>query len=704
MGPSFRRKAIPPAARLRDGAEVLVVGGGPAGSFFALRLLKIARQQGRDLSVSIIDRSPEARLQVAEPATYCREGCNYCAGGLSPRLMEVLQNEGLDLPEAIRQAEVRTLTIQGHWKNIELEIPQGRRMICVFRGSRPMMRPHRYLNLDGYLLQQAARRGADVVTGEVAEIKRSPLGFPRVLFNRVQDERLQVEEREADFVVVAGGVNRWSGTDPERGSFGRSLSQVIPGFVPPGVRRTLIFELEDRGEFLRTIQGEVHFVEYGSDQLRIEMSSIMPKGRFITVVLIGPSIDRASPDQYGEIIGQYLDLPQIRKLLPLEARLKVVCVCSPNMTVGAARRSFADRVAVIGDLAVSRLYKDGIYSAYLTGSGLADSILSSGADERSLRKCYRPIVNTLRNDNRYGRFVFLMNRLAFSRPVLSRILYQAVISERKKKDKDKRRLTEILWKTASGDDSYRKVLGMMLRPASVLTIFAGGVLVTLRNYLTERLFGLKWDGFGRYPTAVPKEQFQDTRRELARSLDLAGLGQPLEFERMYSIRIKGDRKGILAQLGKFGDADRRYFRPRILRVRRVQGGANEMGSVISYEMPIRLLSFSIVLERIVEESHVLYRVQNGFAQGGVLVFKIDGKTEGALLLTIYVAFNFVRGSSFAVRLAWRVFRLFFPGFVHDVLWNHSLCELRDIVESLDREAALPLPRDRAQPFSTDGGC
>ncbi len=697
------RTSSPPAARLRDGAEVIVIGGGPAGSFFALRLLRNARQQGRALSVSIIDKNPEAHLQITEPANCCREGCNYCAGGLSPRLMEVLQNEGLNLPEAIRQADIRTLTIQGHWKNIELEVPQGRKMICVFRGSRPMMRPQRYINLDGYLLQQAARRGADVVTGEVAEIKRSTPYSLRVLFNRVQDGRLQAEEREADFVVVAGGVNRWSGTDPEGGSFGRSLSRVIPRFVPPEVRKTLIFELEGRGESLRAIQGEVHFVEYGSDRLRIEMSSIMPKGGYVTVVLIGPSIDRLSPGQYREVVGQFLDLPQIRKLLPREARLKVVCMCSPNMTVGAARRPFADRVAVIGDLAVSRLYKDGIYSAYLTASGLADAILGFGVDERSLRKGYRPIVGGLRNDNRYGRFVFLLNRIAFSRPVLSRVLYQAVIGERKKKDKDKRRLTEILWKIASGDDSYRRIFVMMLRPGSVLTIFTGGVLVTLRNYLTERLFGLKWGGFGRYPTAVPKERFQDARREVSRLLALPGLGRPLEYERMYAIRIKGDRKGILDQLGKFGDGDRGYFRPRILRVQRIKGGANETGSVISYEMPFRFLSFHVALERIVDDTVVLYRVQDGFARGGVLVFKIDGGAEGTLLLTIYVAFDFVKGDSIPTRLAWRAFRLLFPGFVHDVLWNHSLCELRDIVESRRKEAASDQRSDSAPLLSADKG-
>jgi len=28
-----------------------------------------------------------------------------------------------------------------------------------------------------------------------------------------------------------------------------------------------------------------------------------------------------------------------------------------------------------------------------------------------------------------------------------------------------------------------------------------------------------------------------------------------------------------------------------------------------------------------------------------------------------------------------LFRALFPSFVHDVLWNHSLCQLKDIVEA-----------------------
>jgi hypothetical protein len=37
------------------------------------------------------------------------------------------------------------------------------------------------------------------------------------------------------------------------------------------------------------------------------------------------------------------------------------------------------------------------------------------------------------------------------------------------------------------------------------------------------------------------------------------------------------------------------------------------------------------------------------------------------------------------RAAWWLFRLTFPGFVHDVLWNHALCKLKYLIETAEAE-------------------
>ena len=123
-----------------------------------------------------------------------------------------------------------------------------------------------------------------------------------------------------------------------------------------------------------------------------------------------------------------------------------------------------------------------------------------------------------------------------------------------------------------------------------------------------------------------------------------------------------------------------YFQPRLVRVQRVSGQPNEVGTTICYDTPFRFLTFTLKLEAFLREEYLLYRVQDGFASGGVLVFDIKKKKERVFILSIYVAFNMPRESGILKRLYWATFRHLFPGYVHDVLWNHSLCKIKDIVE------------------------
>ncbi len=402
------------------------------------------------------------------------------------------------------------------------------------------------------------------------------------------------------------------------------------------------------------------------------------------MVLLGDSVDRAQPRDYQRVVKDFLELPHVQRLLPSGIRLRPICLCHPNMTVGAAEHPFGDRVALIGDMAVARLYKDGIYSSYLTAAALADCALEQGVDRESLRRHYWPVVRGIDVDNRFGRAVFLLTRVIFAHPVRSRVLYQALITERKTRRKPDRRLALVLWKIASGDDTYRSILVSMFHPASVWLIATGGVLTTIRNYATERVFGLRWEGVGRYPTGVPVEDVESKRQEIMSVLGIPLFERAPQVERMYSIRVKAAEGAVFRQLGKFGDDDREYFTPRMVRVHRTSGEANEVGCTIRYDVIVPWLSFDVVLQQVVEERYLLFRVVDGFAQGGVLAFDIDRKKPGGGFLTIYVAFDFPKGKGLVKRLGWRLFRAVFPGFVHDVIWNQSLCKLKQVVEAEDR--------------------
>jgi len=681
---------------LEDPARVFVVGGGPAGAFFALTLLRTSRSLGRTIELLIFEKKRQLQFYRPTHTHYFREGCNYCAGGISPRLADTLEEMGLRLPEEIQEGAVDSLTVHENWKNIELPVPSGRKMLSAFRGSRPQSRPGRHANFDAFLLEKAVEEGATVMTAEVYDVSRSKQGKPVLAYWVGSGTARRSESEEADFVVFAGGVNQTPGTEPEQDCLFRALGRLIPGFRPPKVRKALICELGAEPEQLRPIMGELHFGQYGSKDLRIEMSSLTPKRRCITVALLGRSIDLAKPSDNMQIMMDFLNLPHVRRLLPKRIDLRPLCMCNPNMTVRAARNPFGHRAAVTGDMAVARLYKDGIYSAYLTACALANAVLMDGVDTRSLTRSYWPTIKRLSNDNWFGKAVFLLNRITFASPLLSRVLYQAVLTERKTRLQQRRRLGNLLWRIASGDDTYRHILLSMFHPLTLASIVVGGFLVTIRNYATELLFGLNWEGFGRHPTGIPKEAYQEKRRELVDVLGLEEIAKPPDFESVYTIKIKADRARILHQLGRFGDEDREYFTPRMVRVCRTAGEANQIGSVVQYDLPLRWLSFRVVLERVVEDRYLVYRVADGFAQGGVLVFDLDCVREGVCLLSIYVGFNFPKTANLIEKIGWRIFRHTFPGFVHDVLWNHSLCKIKDLAE------AEELPQQATRPATGSG--
>jgi hypothetical protein len=416
------------------------------------------------------------------------------------------------------------------------------------------------------------------------------------------------------------------------------------------------------------------------------MCSLVPKRDYLTVILVGRSVDQAQKGNAHALIRQFLDLPHIRKLAPFGLRPATSCFCRPNMVVRSARHPFGDRVAAVGDIVTARLYKDGILSAQQTAQALAECALDDGIDRESLKAGYEPTLRRFALNNRAASLVFLLHRMFFSSSVLSRILYQAVITERKNTPAGRRPLESILWRIASGDDEYIEICRALLRPATFWSVLKGGALVTLRNHFAEVCFGLKWERIGRFTTGVALERLWEKRRQFARLLAQArvpSLSKPA-FERMYTIKIGAPRDRIFEQLGRFGEADREYLRPRWVRIRRVAGEPNQPGCVIQYEVVSRRAVFHLQLVQVLGGHLAIYRVQDGFARDGILLFEIEEAGPEVCALSIYVAFNFPKGNGWVGRLFWSAFRTLFPAFVHDVIWNHSLCQLKDAVEVAEK--------------------
>jgi hypothetical protein len=326
------------------------------------------------------------------------------------------------------------------------------------------------------------------------------------------------------------------------------------------------------------------------------------------------------------------------------------------------------------------LNKDGLYSAHVTAGCLAQAALHEGIDQQALARGYGKAVTWLATDNRFGRLVFGLSRVAFTTPVVSRIVYQAFATEYKMREERKRPLSAVLWKIASGTVDYGEVLREMFGVAVLRSLLLGAV-VTLRNVACEAFFGLKWGEYGRYPTVVLKERREAVKQALTSSLGIDLAGSP-DFERMYVIKIRGSAEEIMKELAKFGRPDARFLNLRFLKVRQIQGEPNQIGSVIRYQIPLPLIrsGAELRLTKVVGSETLLYQFDEQLAHHGKLIIHIGPTNDRNSRLSIYTAFDYKRGKSLSGRILWGSAKWMFPEFAHDVVWNHAVCTIKEDVE------------------------
>jgi len=121
--------------RLTEGSKVVIIGGGPAGSFLAINLLRNAKKIGIIIEVIIIEKKKSMNLHEQKGSEGHMGECNYCAGGLSPKIGDALKKLELNLPLQVIMDRAFIINIFADWKTISLEVL--REMTSVYRGSRP---------------------------------------------------------------------------------------------------------------------------------------------------------------------------------------------------------------------------------------------------------------------------------------------------------------------------------------------------------------------------------------------------------------------------------------------------------------------------------------------------------------------------------------------------------------------------------------
>ncbi len=659
---------------LKDGNRIVVLGGGPSGAFFAILLLREAKKANQSIRVTIIDKR-----MVLEPARPLQElkGCNFCAGIISPRLQKKLVNNRLNLPNEVTCEKFTHIWIHGLWKNFPLRVPAGQEILSVFRGTLPPKREGITQGLDAFLLQKAVDEGATIITGKVQTIEYTPENKP---FLRIKSPLGDLFSIESDFACICTGINSNPKKENLKNTLLGSYQKINSLFVPAKARPTLIFELKPGSQYLKKYMNkELYIIVSGSKKLDLEHIALIPKKDYLTVSLVGKSIDRASfPGDTGQIIKTFLSLSRIQKILPALENIPIVCTCYPYMAIAPAKFPFSTRIAMAGDAMGARIYRDGLFSAFISAQALAQTVIHRGVDEKSLSKGYGWVTIWLKTDNKYGKFVVGLIQRIFKSPLLNRILYQTFASEMKFKKMDDWPMGNILWKIGSGSADYREIFRDLAHISVFLSILTG-VLKTFRNIFTEIFFGLNWEAYGRYPTVIIKEKRDYIKKSIAIPLGIE-LDKSPEMERMYAIKIRASAKKIFKELGKFGDPGSKFLRLRFVDVKRASGLANQKGSVIRYSLGMIPVSMDINLIQSIPEKALVYEPSGFFTKQGKLLFDITPTLDGNNRLVLYTAFDFKKGKSPWAKVFWQLFKKIFPDYAHDVVWNHAICCIKGEAE------------------------
>lgn len=421
--------------RLYPGARIAIVGGGPSGSFAALHLLRLARQRGMTVEVTIFERKSFGNRGPT--------GCNKCAGILSTRVMRGLQELGLRIPEALVLARLEGYTLHLAGRAIDIARPDpSRTILSVYRGGGPLhgdLPPE--VSFDDWLLNQACAAGAERIAANVRKIRTGPL----------MEVETDLGQSSFHLVVLASGVNArppilegLNYTAPETDVM--AMDELALGASPSAAQRR-----------------QAHV--YVGQQTGLIFGALIPKGNYLSLSLLGHAFA-------GDPVKAFLARGDCAWLD--EAGATGLCGCRPKIATTSARFFFGDRFVVVGDAGVTRLYKDGIGSAYQTAWQAAKTSFEIGISEQAFAQGYAPLCRSIARDNQIGKLLFAPweGRNARLYRLWERCWLHVLLSEEALALREQRGHLAV-WSLLTGDDAYRRILGNMLHPRIAWMLIAG---------------------------------------------------------------------------------------------------------------------------------------------------------------------------------------------------------------------------------------
>lgn len=376
--------------------RLAIIGGGPAGSATAIRALQQAEKANKDIEVIIY-----------EGKDFSKEGdrnFNQCVGVLSYPFEDLFEELDVELPESMKQQDIKGYRLRTNTVDITLPSPEDHRTVALRR-----------IELDDYLLGKAKQMGAQVVHGRVNDLDFFP--------NRVEVSSDARGIIKANAVVGAFGLNEE----------GAALLDK-QGYEMPNQMDTIVTRMpanESLDGFIQAFLLPIPGMEFGA---------ITPKEDHLVANAAGEGIT-------SETLEAFLNHPKVRPLLSQKENLPFYKGRFPTTQ---ANNLYGNRYVTVGDASgLLRAFKGkGINSAIKQGILAADTVVNHGVTSKDFKENYLRKLQGIRDDFKYGALTRSLVNLGVKTGLLDRAL---------KRYETHPVLRDALYGAVSGDKLYRDI-------------------------------------------------------------------------------------------------------------------------------------------------------------------------------------------------------------------------------------------------------
>lgn len=399
-------------------------------------------------------------VDLYEPKDFSRfgpPGCNMCAGVISESLVQTLAAEGIELPGKVIQRGIESYVLHtSDCEPVTIDTPaDDLRIATVYRGSgpqEPVGKLH-WRSFDGYLQELARQHGVHVIQQRVTDLK----------WNNDRPEVICRGESGDVYDLLIGAVGVNSG-------FLKKFEEMGFSFQSPLTSKGFLSEIYLGREKVHSHLGSSMHI-FLLDIPGLKFAALIPKVDYVTVCLLGERIDR-------QLVERFMASKEVQRCFPPDISwhpdenrclFGQACHCGPKLNLAPASHPFTNRVVLVGDSAVSRLYKDGIGAAYVTAKACAVTVLFLGLSANDFDRHYYPVIRRITQDNKVGNLVFIVTGLFQRFRFLRRGLVHMVRKESGQPPKQFL-MSRVLWDTFTGSATYKEILLKSLHPTFLLKL------------------------------------------------------------------------------------------------------------------------------------------------------------------------------------------------------------------------------------------